>query len=485
MYLSEIFEKAPHIKITSLCSDSRAVKKGCMYFCLEGMNCDGHDFVEQAIAGGAVCIVHSKELHDLQNGVAYIRVANVVETMNQVADKFNGYPSRQMRMFGITGTNGKSTTTTLIRDLLNHFSPCGYIGTIAIRYGEVDKEPIHTTPDCLILQGVLKEMADAGMKNVALEVSSHGLEQGRVLGVDFDVVGFTNLTYEHLDYHGTIENYFQAKAKLFHLVKADGVCVLNVDDDHFEALREECEARVVTYGITKPCDYRADEIELHPTSTTFTLVHHEESYRVTTNLVATYNISNLLCAIACICESGYALKDLIPYLDTLAQVDGGMERIDEGQPFLVIVDYAHTPDGFEKIYSYAKAVTPSDRKIISVFGSAGKRDMKKRPVMGEIADRYSSLIYLTEEDPRDEDPKEIAEDIKKGMRHANCVFIADRYDAIRTAVETANVSDTILILGKGDETFMDRKNGTQFYMGDHKAARHALKHYYFGNESES
>lgn len=484
MLLSEIFEQAPSINITSLCSDSRQAKKGCMYFCLEGMVNDGHDFIDQAIQNGAISIVHSKEISEMKDGIAYIRVSSVIETMNQVASKFNGHPSEAMRVFGITGTNGKSTTTTLIRNILNHFSPCGYIGTIAIRYGDFDLEPEHTTPDALFLQKTLKEMVDAGMKNVALEVSSHGLEQGRVLGVSFDIVGFTNLTHEHMDYHGTIENYFQAKAKLFHMVNSNGVCVLNIDDKHYEALRKECRARIVTYGITKDCDYRADEIELHPTSTTFTLVHNDERYRIITNLVATYNISNLLCAIACICESGYSLKEIIPYLNKLGQVDGRMERIDEGQPFLVIVDYAHTPDGFEKIYEYAKAVTPHDRKIISVFGSAGKRDMKKRSVMGEIADRYSSLIYLTEEDPRDEDPKEIADDIKKGMKHANCVFIADRYDAIRTAIETANVSDTILILGKGDETFMDRKEGTQYYMGDHKAARHIINKYYFGNESE-
>lgn len=484
MKLSQMFEQAPELEITGINSDSRKVEPGDMYFCLEGLVNDGHAYVKQAIEQGAVCIVHSKDFDEHADGVAYIKVQDVNKTLNIIASKFYGYPSRTLKVFGVTGTNGKTSVASIIEDTYSHFAPCGYIGTIAIRYGEHVFPPSLTTPDPICIHKTMKAMVDAGMKACAMEVSSHGLELGRVQSVDFDVAIFTNLTYDHLDFHGTFDNYFEAKKKLFTNLKKDGVAVLNADDAYYEQLKEACDARSVSYGIQNQADYHADDIHIGTTGSLFTLTHDGKSYEVSTNLVALYNIYNLLGAIAGICESGIAMEEILPLVSNLHQIEGRMERIDEGQPFTVIVDFAHTPDGLEKIFEYAKDITKEGRSIISVFGSAGKRDTKKRKVFGEVASRFCDNIILTEDDPRDEDPREIANEIKSGITNTNNIFIENRYDAIRQAIESANVGDTVLILGKGDEVFMYREFGREPWLGDHIAARHCIRKYYLGIEDD-
>ncbi len=482
MKLSELFENAPEIEIKGLCTDSRKVQQDDMYFCMEGMTFDGHQFVESAIEKGAICIVHSKDIESMHKGIAYIKVEDVNRTLNRVASKFYNHPSHQLKVFGVTGTNGKSTITSIIRDVYSHFHPCGYIGTISISYGDVTLPPNLTTPDPIIIHKSMREMIDHGMEAVALEVSSHGLELGRVQSVDFDIAVFTNLTYDHLDFHGTFENYFEAKHKLFLQLKGQGIAIINIDDPYANRIVEGCKARVVTYGVHANAEYRACNIQIGTNGSQFQLAHEGNLYEVTTNLVAMYNIYNLLGAIAAICEAGIALEEVLPYLNSLTQIEGRMERIDEGQPFNVIVDFAHTPDGLEKVFEFAKNITPDGNAIISVFGSAGKRDTKKRKVFGEIADRYCDSIILTEDDPRDEDAKEIASEIKSGIKDTNNIFIEDRYAAIRQAIESANANDTVLILGKGDEVFMYREFGREPWIGDHNAARHVIRKYCLGIE---
>lgn len=484
MKLSNIFQKAPHIEIKELTTDSRIKTKNGMFFCLDGLSTNGHRFIPQAIKNGAVCIVHSETLDAYEEGVAYVKVENVNKTLSQVVNIFYGAPSRKMKMYGVTGTNGKSTVTNIICDLYNHFSNCGYIGTIAIRYNNVDLPPDLTTPNPIYLNDTLAKMYDAKVKAVALEVSSHGLDLGRVDGIDFDVAVFTNFTYDHLDFHGTMENYFDAKKKLFTGMKKDGVSILNIDDPYADKLKKVCHTKVVTYGVEKEADYRADNIQLYTNHSTFTLIHQNVSYEVDTNLVAMYNIYNLLAAIASLVETGFTIEELLPYLGSIKQIDGRMESIDEGQPFHVIVDFAHTPDGMEKVYQYAKNITPEGSDIITVFGSAGKRDSAKRKVFGEIADKYCDFIILTEDDPRDENAKDIAEQIKEGIQSTNTIFIENRYDAIRMAIESANVQDTIMILGKGDEEFMYREDGRSPWMGDNNAAKEIIHKYYFNEVDE-
>ena len=482
MKCSDLFLKAPDVEIKTLFYDSRKKVENGMFFCMDGLVHDGHEFIPQAIKNGAVCIVHSKEIEEKQKGIVYIRVENVSDVMPQVAARFNGYPSKKMTVYGVTGTNGKSTITKVIKDIHSRFEPCGYIGTISISYGDVTLPPDLTTPDSLMIQSILSDMKKAGMKACALEVSSHGLEQKRANCIDFDIAIFTNLTHDHLDFHGTFENYLKAKCKLFEMIKEDGYCVINADDPVYEQVKNACNGQVVSYGIQNNATYRADDIQLGIEGTTFNLIYDEKSYPVRTNLVALYNIYNLLAAIAALHKHGFELEKILENVNDLQQVDGRMERIDEGQPFNVIVDYAHTPDGFEKIFEYAKMITPEDRSIIGVFGSAGRRDAKKRKVMGAIADKYCHNIILTDEDPRTDDPKEIVKNIKEGIEKANTVYIPQRADAIRQAIEIAHVKDTILILGKGDEDFMEYESGEEYYMGDQKAAKHAIRKYYLGIE---
>ncbi len=484
MKCSELFEKAPDIEIDTLFYDSRKNVKNGMFFCMDGLVHNGHDFISQAIDHGAVCIVHSEELEEMKKGIVYIKVEDVSDTMSRIAARFYGYPTHKMKIYGVTGTNGKSTVTNVIRDVHSRFEPCGYIGTISISYGDVHQAADLTTPDALVLQSVFKDMVNAGMKACSLEVSSHALEQNRVNSVEFDIAIFTNLTYDHLDYHGTFENYMNAKKKLFKMMPKKGVCVLNIDDPAFEEFERACSCKVVTYGIQNDALYRADNIQLGIDNTKFTLIYEDQEYEVCTNFVALHNVYNLLAAIAGMHQGGLELEKILENLNDLKQVDGRLERIDEGQPFNVIVDFAHTPDGFEKMFDYARMITPPDRNIIAVFGSAGRRDVKKRKVMGSIADKYCKNIILTVDDPRTDDPALIANDIKEGIEHANTVYISDRSSAIRQAIEMANVKDTVMLLGKGDDDFMYVDNGKEPYIGDPQAAREAIRKYYLGIEEE-
>ncbi|MGL5540900.1 MAG: UDP-N-acetylmuramoyl-L-alanyl-D-glutamate--2,6-diaminopimelate ligase, partial [Erysipelotrichaceae bacterium] len=414
----------------------------------------------------------------------YVRVEDVADTLNQVANRFFGYPSRKMKIVGITGTNGKTTTASIIQDILNQGDRCGYIGTLSINYGGKTFPPTLTTPDPITLNYHLAKMAKDRMNYVAMEVSSHGLELKRVNSVDFDVALFTNLTHDHLDFHGTIENYFEAKTKLFRNLKPDGIAIVNHDSDYSERIRNVTRSRVVTYGMSEEADYYAKDVVLGAQQSKFTLLHEGVEYQVTTNLVAMYNIYNLLGAIATLHALQFDLYDIIEKVKQLTQVEGRLERIQCGQNFNVIVDFAHTPDGLEKIFEYARAITPAKDKVIAVFGSAGRRDKNKRKTFGEIADRYCDKIILTEDDPRDENPKDIAMEIKAGIASTSNLFIEDRYAAIRLAIESADANDTVVILGKGNETFMARANGKEAYMGDHVIAKEVIEKYYLHHEED-
>ncbi|MBR3785013.1 MAG: UDP-N-acetylmuramoyl-L-alanyl-D-glutamate--2,6-diaminopimelate ligase [Firmicutes bacterium] len=476
MLLSKIFPGAADIEIKGLCLDSRKVKEGDVFFCLKGLEADGHRFAGKAAEGGAVAIVHSDDLEEAE-GVCYVRVDDVNGALNRACHQFFGEPSSKMTVFGVTGTNGKSTTTSIISDVYQKGGhPCGYMGTIAVRYGNVDRPANLTTPDPVEIHSTLKDMVDHGMEAMAMEVSSHGLDMRRVDTVDFDVAMFTNLTYDHLDYHKTMEAYFEAKSILFKNMKPSGVAVLNVDEMGFEELRQCCNCRVVTYGVEKDCDYRAEDVKLTPADSRFTLVHDGVRYEIKTNLVALYNVYNLLGAIACMHQAGMAIEDMIPHLESVAQVDGRMEKIELGQDFHVIVDYAHTPDGYDKLFAYGNEIAEG-HDIYVVFGCAGKRDKPKRKVLGAIAGRHCKTVYLCEEDPRDEHPADIAAMIAEGVEESggHSVYIEDRYEAIETAIKNAKPGDVVFILGKGAENYLDRADGKHHWMGDVEASKQAVE----------
>ena len=484
MKLNQLFENVPDVTIDSLMADSRKKRPNSIFFCVKGMMFDGHEFVEQAIHNGAKVIVHSEPIQQMHDDITYIKVKNVIDVYNKVADAFYGYPSKKLTMFGVTGTNGKSSIACIIRDVMNEFLPTGYVGTIAIEYGSVKLPPLLTTPDIDDLHGILSDIVDAGMKCCALEASSIGIEQGRVDAIDFDVAMFTNLTHDHLDYHGTIDNYFAAKKKLFDHLKEEAIAITNVDDPYGMKIVKDCKCHVRTYGIDHEADYQASNLQLLKDKSRFTLKIEGMEYLVETNLVAKFNIYNLLAAIAAMHCKGISISQMLPYLKNIRQIEGRMQRINEGQPFNIVVDFAHTPDGIEKVCKYAAEITPKGKRIIAITGSAGKRDTIKRPIFGKILDQYCDMIILTEDDPRNENPYTIAEEIATGIKQTNYVIIVDRYAAIREAVELAEPNDTIIILGKGDEKFIYREFGREKYEGDDCIAKEAVQKYYFTKEEE-
>ncbi len=475
MNIGEIFENAPNLEVKGIMTDSRKPCEDGIFFCIRGLVNDGHDFISQAVENGAICIVHSEEVTDIIKGVTYLKVDNTMEALNIFTAAFYGNVTKKMKVYGVTGTNGKSTIAWITRNLVNHFVKCGYIGTIGIvkEKDELLPTPL-TTPDTVYLHKTCKEMYDVGCRAVSMEVSSIGLEEHRVDSVDYDFIAFTNLTHDHLDYHGDFENYYRAKRRLFTMVGKDKTAIINIDDEYGERLFEETTATPVSIAINKPADYRAVNITLMEHSTTFDIVYNNESHHVKTNLVAMFNVYNLLTVVAMLHEDGYTFETLIPLLENIPQVLGRMEVVNEGQNFNVIVDYAHTPDGFYKVFDYADAITPTDKKIICVFGCAGSRDTKKRSELGAIADIYCKTIIITSEDPRNDNPEDIYQQIKSGITRNVSMFVEDRYSAIRQAIELANSGDTVLILGKGDEEYQDIKGTKEYWMGDERAASQIL-----------
>ncbi len=466
--------------ITGICIDSRSVEKGNIFFCIDGTESDGHIYADKAAQGGASVIVCSKDI-DKACGVIYLKVDNTTAELNRVCNIFYGRPSEKMTVFAVTGTNGKSTIASIIKDIYSHKKPCGYMGTIGVSYGDFSRLASLTTPSQVEIHKVMADMYDAGIRAVAMEASSHGLIQRRTDSVDIDCAIFTQLTHEHLDYHGTMENYFEAKKLLFKNMKKDGVAVLNADDDvSIEGLKECCSCRYVTYGIDNEADYRATDVKLHPRYTDFTLTCGGKSYKVRINLIAKYNISNALAMIAAVCEMGMDVEELIPLLTCIPQVPGRMEVIDEGQDYHVIVDFAHTPDAFEKVFAFAHDVIGENAKVYSVFGSSGRRDTTKRPVMGRIAGMYCDEIVTTQDDPRDEDPAEISRQIMDGIENDKCerCFIERRGEAIEHIIRKAKKDDMILLLGQGRQPYVIKENNYRDpYDGDHEAARKIIRKY--------
>lgn len=478
MILSEIFKDAPSIEIQNIMTDSRKVLAHSIFFCIKGNIHDAHDYVEQATQNGAVVIVHMDDFKKYDSKIIYIRVKDTMKSLVSFTAKFYGNPSEKLFIFGITGTNGKTSVASMIQNLNGHFEHTGYIGTLGVRYDSHKVEGSLTTPDIDQLNQILKQMVDENVVACAIEISSIGIEQHRTDNVEVNIAIFTNFTHDHLDYHGTMENYFNAKKMLFDRLGNEGIAIVNADDVMSKQIIENTEAKVYTYAIEEEADFQAKDIQLFADKTVFTLSVKGSEYRVESNLVARFNVYNLLAAIAALHLKGIAINQIIDQLGQLNQIDGRMERIDMGQPFNVIVDFAHTPDGIEKVMQYAKTITPKASRIIAVFGSAGKRDLKKRPIFGKLANQYCDMTILTEDDPRGESVVEIANQIAQGITTKTYIIIEDRYTAIRQAIELVNANDTILILGKGSETYMYQEFGKETYLGDDVIVREVIEKYY-------
>ena len=474
--IKEYFNISKDVNIENIMVDSRKKFDNSIFFCLVGLTVDGHDFIDKAIDNGATAIVYSKEIENKLDNITYIKVDDTTSALNDFANYFYGEPSHKMKIYGVTGTNGKTTISYVTYDLLNKLNTkAGYIGTLGYEYDRQMHDQYFTTPNINDLHMMLKEMMDVDCKAVAIEISSQGLDLHRTDSVDIDVAAYTNLTHDHLDYHKTYENYFNAKARLFENMKKDGIATINVDDEYGKKMIDRCSCRVVTYGIDNDADYKANNLKLFEDHSEFDLVYKGNTYFINTNMVAKFNILNLLAVISCLVETGYKLQDIIPLLTSINAVPGRCMHINEGQDFTVLVDYAHTPDGFVKILDYAKAITPSDKKILVVFGLRGSGDEEKRPECGKIVDDYCDEIILTCDDNHFEPIDSILDGIASGIKKHGYVRFPLRDQAIEYAINRCQSGDTLCILSKGIETFYKVNEDKIPYEGDDKVAKRVLR----------
>ncbi len=473
-------------EITSITNDSRTAGPGSLFFAMPGARTDGNLFIGQALEKGAAAVVSASGipagLRSRFPQAVLLIAPDLAPALSRTAANLHGWPSRKMKMFGITGTKGKTTSAYLLESVLRKAGGRpGVIGTIDYRVdGKVLAAAANTTPFAHTLQELLARMAAADALTAVMEVSSHALALGRADDVDFDVAAFTNLQRDHLDFHGDRENYFRAKARIFELLerscKKDKCAVINLDDERAPALLKMVKGklRALTFGIDKEADVRAGDVEILENVTRFTLKHGGEALPVKLRLLGRHNVCNALAAAASALAGGYSLRACADGLEALANVPGRLERVDLGQDYAVFVDYAHTDAALENVLSNLKLM-PHNR-IITVFGCGGDRDRTKRGPMGRVSCSMSDSVIVTSDNPRTEDPARIFADIEAGIKDEfrNYELIPDRGEAIGKAIASAMKGDIILIAGKGHETYQILKDRT-IHFSDAEAAAAAIR----------
>ena len=470
-------------EITSIERDARKAGKGALFACISGAHVDAHSFIPDVARAGARAVLTERASVDVPDGVAVLYVPNLQEALDTIVPYFYDYPARAMRVIGITGTNGKTTTSYLVRAILRHAGHrVGLIGTIQAMIEDEVLPTSNTTPDIIVLQQMLAEMRMRGIDTVVMEVSSHALALGRVAGIEFDTAVFTNLTQDHLDFHKTMENYALAKAHLFELVSAPGTkegktAVLNADDAASETMRAHTHCPVITYGVDHPADLTAQDVQLACDGMELTLMHGgKRLFHLHTGITGLFNVHNVLAAVGASLAEHVEAADISAALTAFTGVPGRFELVREGQDFAVIVDYAHTPDGMENVLRTARAVTKG--RIIAVFGCGGDRDRTKRPIMGRIGAEMADIAILTSDNPRTENPAAIVDEVERGVLPVigdkPYEKIVDRRTAIFHAIQRAQAGDTVVILGKGHETYQILKDGT-IHFDDREQAREAIR----------
>lgn len=482
--LNELFEIDKDMKIYSIHSDSRYVKPYSIFFCIEGLSVDGHRYVEDAIFKGAKVIVYSKELPYYHDQIIYILVDNTLEELNRVSNIFYDYPSNKMKIIGVTGSSGKTIVASMIKDAMSRYCNTGYIGTISLEYNQRKEECPYTTPETLYLQRKLFEMNRGGVKVVAMEASSHGLALGRVDSVNFSIAVMTNIGAEHLDFHGTREQYVLAKQKLFEMIKPTGWAVLNSDDINFTQIKNSTKGRVLTYGIENDSNVMARNIRLYLDHSEFDLLFKGNTYHVSSPVLAQFNIYNVLALTCALIAMGCDDNMVLEAVENVIPVEGRMELIQAKQNFSVIVDYCQHISNYEEIFEFVDSVRQNRGRLIAVLGAPGKRNYKLRKELGEIANKYLDHVILTQLDDRGEDVYDICETIQEKIVDINSVIIASRQIAIEQAIELACKDDIILILGKGHEKFISLEVGQADYPGDTAIVKEAIERIYGGNSDE-
>jgi UDP-N-acetylmuramoyl-L-alanyl-D-glutamate--2,6-diaminopimelate ligase len=445
--------------VESIAYDSRRVQRNGMFVALRGEKNDGHDFIAQAIEKGASVIVTKRE--GSHPRATLLVVEDTRAALADLSAVFYRYPARKLKLAAVTGTNGKTTTTFLIKHICDTGGlRCGLIGTVRYEIGERVLPAIRTTPESLDLEELLAQIRDAGCRAAAMEVSSHALAQDRTRGLEWNVAVFTNLSQDHLDFHGTMASYFDAKAKLFTQLgsqqkKRKPVAIVNIDDQYGERILDKINksVAVITYGRGARADFRASNPRVEFSGTSYQLDARGKSYLVRVPLIGRFNVSNSVAALAAANALGISLRDAVLNIGKSPQIPGRLELVPAKRQFQVFVDYAHTPDALRNVLRTLRELEP--HRLIAVFGCGGDRDRQKRPMMGDIVDQYADYAVITSDNPRTEDPNAIITDIEKGFRSNRYEKIADRAKAIGRAVALAQPRDIVLIAGKGHENYQE------------------------------
>ncbi len=461
------------VEVKGLAFDSRKVEKGFVFFAISGTHTDGHQFIDKAINLGACAVVCQQLPAQLAANVSYLLVPDTAQALGIMAANFYENPSRKLKLVGITGTNGKTTTVSLLhRMMLNLGHKAGLISTINYQINDQVYNSTHTTPDQLQLNKLMHQMVEAGCEYCFMEVSSHAIDQQRIAGLDFDVAMFSNITHDHLDYHQTFSAYIQAKKRFFDQLKPEAVALTNIDDKNGMVMLQNTKASKRTYSLQTLADFKAKIIEAHFDGTLMNINGNE----VWTHFVGRFNAYNLLAVYAAAVLLGFNADDVLVQLSVLKPVSGRFEIIRSTLGAYAVVDYAHTPDALENVLTAIDNMRTKNEQLICVVGAGGDRDKTKRPKMAAIACRFSSKVILTSDNPRTENPADILADMEAGvdaLSRKNTLVIENRREAIKTAALLAQPGDIILIAGKGHEDYQEI-NGVKHHFDDREEIKKAF-----------
>jgi UDP-N-acetylmuramoyl-L-alanyl-D-glutamate--2,6-diaminopimelate ligase len=467
-----------NVDVKGICFDSRKVKPGYLFIAVKGTQSDGHDFIEKAIADGAVAVIAEKLPESISDNITYVTVKDSAKALGVVAGNFYGNPSSKIKLVGVTGTNGKTTVATLLFKLFTSLGyRCGMLSTVVNKIVDKDIIATHTTPDPIQINELLVNMLEEKCTHCFMEVSSHATAQGRIEGLNFTGALFTNITHDHLDYHHTFESYIRAKKIFFDGLSAEAFALVNVDDKRGMVMLQNCKAKKQTYGLKKMADFKGKII----TNSIEGLELEIGTRNVWFKLIGDFNAYNLLVVYGTACLLGEDPEMVLMRLSALTGASGRFELVMPGSKFTAIVDYAHTPDALKNVLETIEHFRSGAEQVIAVVGCGGDRDRTKRPLMAAIACKYSNKVIFTSDNPRSEDPMEIIKEMQRGVGPTDAkktLVLVDREEAIKTACMLAKEKDIILVAGKGHENYQEIK-GVKYPFDDKEVLTRMLK--MFGN----
>lgn len=473
MQLIELLNRIPTLEIhgdntrevSELVFDSRKVTENSLYIAMRGTMVDGHSFIASSVEKGAKAIVCEELPENLNENVTYVKVKDSSKALGQLASNFYGNPSEQLKLIGVTGTNGKTSVSTLLFDV---FKNLGYnsalLSTVEIRVGDEIIPATHTTPDVITINKILAKAVYEGCEYAFMEVSSHGIAQNRIEGLHFQVAGFTNLTHDHLDYHKTFDEYLKTKKRFFDVLDETAVAITNIDDKNGSIMLQNTKAKKVSYALKTMADYHGRLLEVDFNG----MLLNFNGKEFWTTLTGKFNVYNLLLVFGIASELGFEHDEILQAISKLKRVSGRFETFKSDGGIFFIVDYAHTPDALENILDSINDIRTKNERLITVFGCGGDRDHSKRPEMGNIATKKSTLAIITSDNPRTEDPAQIIKEIEAGVEPQNFskyTSIPDRREAIKMAIKFAEPKDIVLVAGKGHENYQEI-NGVKHHFDD-------------------